>query len=86
MKAQARNLTQGNTALLLCQFALPILLGQILQSLYNSADAVVVGNFCGATALAAVSVCSDVSRLLVGFFTGLSIGTGVLIARCYGAR
>ena len=86
MKTQARNLTEGNTVWLLCRFAFPILLGQILQNLYNSADAVVVGNFTGTTALAAISACGDMSRLLVGFFTGLSIGTGVLIARYYGAQ
>lgn len=86
MKQTSTNLTEGSTAGVLLSFALPILTGQIFQNLYNSADAVVVGNAVGTTALAAVSSCSDISHLITGFFSGLSAGVGVLFGRCYGAN
>lgn len=86
MRTKSVELTEGNIPKLLLKFAFPILLGQVFQNLYHSADSVVVGHFCGTAALAAVSTCSDISRLLTGFFAGFSIGTGVLIARFFGAR
>nr|WP_325302078.1 MATE family efflux transporter [uncultured Dysosmobacter sp.] len=86
MSAKAMDLTTGSIPATLFRFAFPILLSQVLQNLYNSADAVVVGRFCDTTALAAVSACSDMSRLLTGFFTGLSTGSGIMIARYYGAK
>ena len=86
MKASSKDLTQGSIAGQLLLFALPILLGQIFQNLYNSVDAIVVGQVVGTTALAAVSSCSDISMLLIGFFTGLSTGAGVLFSRFFGAK
>ena len=80
------DLTQGNIAKQLLLFALPILMGQVFQNLYNSVDSIVAGNFVGTTALAAVTSSADISRLLVGFFTGLSAGSGVLFARHFGAK
>lgn len=79
-------MTQGSVSVLLIQFALPILLGQIFQNLYNSVDSLIVGQFVGKEALAAVTCCSDISQLLVGFFTGLSAGAGILLSRLYGAK
>lgn len=78
-------MSDGNIIRLLIIFALPIIAGQILQNLYNSFDAIIVGQNLGTEALAAVSSCSDISQLLVGFFTGLSTGSGVLFARYFGA-
>ena len=80
------DLTEGNIVRLLIVFAIPIIIGQILQNLYNSFDAIIVGQNLGTEALAAVSSSSDISQLLVGFFTGLSTGSGVLFARYYGAK
>ena len=80
------DLTQGNIPIQILQIAIPILLGQIFQNLYNSVDSIVVGNFVGTTALAAVSSCGDISNLLIGFFTGLSLGAGVLFSQCFGAK
>ncbi len=71
---------------LLTVFALPILAGQLLQNLYHSVDSIVVGRFVSTTALAAVSSCGNISQLLVGFFTGLSVGSGVLFSRYFGAK
>ena len=86
MKKSSTDLTEGNIVRLIIIFALPILVGQIFQNLYNSVDAIVVGKYVGTTALAAVSSSSDIAQLLIGFFTGLSTGCGVLFARYFGAK
>lgn len=86
MKKTSSDLTTGNVAKQLLLFALPILLGQIFQNLYNSVDAIVVGRSVGKTALAAVSASADITHLIVGFFTGLSTGAGILFARTFGAK
>lgn len=86
MKKSTMDLTQGNIAKQIIVFTLPILLGQIFQNLYNSVDSIVVGNYVGKTALAAVTSSADISQLLVGFFTGLSTGSGVLFSRYFGAK
>ncbi|MBQ4258192.1 MAG: MATE family efflux transporter [Clostridia bacterium] len=85
MRKSSVNLTQGNILKQIILFALPILVGQIVQNLYNSVDSIVVGNAVGTTALAAVSSSSDISHLIIGFFTGLSTGAGVLFSRYFGA-
>ena len=80
------DLTQGPILSRLCIFAAPILVGQLFQTLYNSVDSIVVGNFVGVLALSAVSASAVISMLLVGFFTGLSTGASVLFARLFGAK
>lgn len=85
MKKRSVDMTTGNPLKIIVMFALPILLGQIFQNLYNSVDSIVVGNYVGTTALAAVSSSADISRLLVGFFTGLATGAGVLFSKYFGA-
>lgn len=65
-------------------FALPLAASSVLQQLFNSADVAVVGRFAGSDALAAVGANSSVITLLVGFFSGLSIGANVLIASFLG--
>lgn len=86
MKKTSLDLTQGSIIKQIILFALPILLSQVFQNLYNSVDSLIVGNFLGTTALAAVTSCADISQLLVGFFTGLSAGAGVLFARYFGMK
>ena len=66
-------------------FALPIILSNLLQQLYNAVDSLIVGNFIGSTALAAVGSSASMIMLLVGFINGVSLGAGVVIARFYGA-
>jgi len=85
MKKTSTDLTKGNIIRLLITFALPILIGQVFQNLYNTVDSIIVGRFVSTTALAAVTASSDISMMLVGFFTGLSTGAGVLFARHFGA-
>lgn len=83
---QSRSLTEGSIWKSMLLFALPILLGNLFQQFYNTFDSWVVGRFLGDTALAAVSSSSHLIFLLVGFFNGLSMGAGVVIAQLYGAR
>ena len=67
-------------------FAFPILLGNIFQQLYNTFDSWVVGKYLGDQALAAVSSSASLIFLMVGFFNGVAMGAGVIIARYYGAK
>ena len=67
-------------------FSIPLLLGNLFQQLYNAVDSVVVGNYIGAQALAAVGSSAPVINLLVSFFMGLAGGAGVIISRYFGAR
>ena len=67
-------------------FAFPLFWGNLFQQLYNTADSVIVGNFLGDAALAAVSSSGSLIFLMVGFFNGIAIGAGVVIARFFGAR
>lgn len=69
----------------ICMFALPLALSSILQLLFNAADIVVVGNFAGSSALAAVGSTGSLINLIVNLFIGLSVGTNVLVAKYYGA-
>ena len=79
-------MTEGSIARKLTAFAIPLFLGNLFQQLYNTADSLIVGNFLGSEALAAVSSSGSLIFLMVGFFNGISIGAGVVIARYYGAR
>ena len=76
--------TQGGITSQLILFSIPIILGELFQNLYNSVDSLVAGNFVGSHALAAVSICSTLSNLLVGFFTGMSAGASVVVSRTFG--
>lgn len=79
-------LTEGSIWKSMLFFAFPILLGNIFQQLYNTADAFIVGHFLEKNAYAAVSSSGSLIFLLVGFFTGIAVGAGVVIARYYGAK
>lgn len=67
-------------------FSIPLLLGNLFQQLYNAVDSIIVGNYMGSQALAAVGSSAPVINLLISFFMGLSIGAGIIISRYYGAR
>lgn len=67
-------------------FAIPIFLGNLFQQMYNTADSLIVGNFLGSNALAAVSSSGNLIQLMIGFFNGIALGAGVVIARYFGAR
>ena len=80
------SMTEGTIWKILVRFALPLLLGNLFQQLYNTADSLIVGNFCGNEALAAVSSSGSLQHLLIGFFQGVFVGSSVLISRSFGAR
>ena len=79
-------LTEGPISKRIIAFAIPILLGNVFQQLYNTADSLIVGNFIGSDALAAVSSSGSLIFLLVGFFNGIAMGAGVVISRYFGAK
>ena len=79
-------MTEGSIWKKIIAFAIPLFLGNLFQQLYNTADSLIVGNFLGSEALAAVSSSGSLIFLLVGFFNGIAIGAGVVIGRFYGAR
>ena len=70
----------------LLNFFFPIIIGTFFQQLYNTADSLIVGNFLGSSALAAVSSSGNLIFLMVGLFNGIAIGSGVIVAKYYGAR
>ena len=82
---QSPPLTQGPVARRILSFALPLFFGQLLQQLYNLADAWVLGNFASNEAFAAVSSGGSLTFLIIGFFNGTAVGGGVVISRYYGA-
>lgn len=67
-------------------FSIPLLLGNLFQLLYNTVDSIVVGNFVGHQALAAVGASTPLINMLIGFFMGVAAGAGVLVSRFFGAR
>ncbi len=79
-------MTEGTIWKQILAFAFPIFLGNLFQQLYNTADSLIVGNFLGSNALAAVSSSGNLIFLMVGFFNGIAMGAGVVIARYYGAK
>ena len=85
MAANTKNLTEGSIKRALLSFATPLFLSQLFQQLYNSADALIVGNFLGKEALAAVSSSGPLISLFIGFFNGAATGAGVVISRYFGA-
>lgn len=81
-----KDMTEGNTYSLMLGFALPTLLSEVFQQLYNTADAFIVGKCLGTSALAAVTSSGTLIFLLVSFFIGMSMGAGVVISRYFGAK
>ncbi len=78
-------MTTGSIQGHIIRFAIPIFLGNLFQQLYNTADSVVVGNFLGKEALAAITSCGSLIFLLVGLVQGVFVGAGVVISTYYGA-
>ncbi|PWM20401.1 MAG: MATE family efflux transporter [Collinsella tanakaei] len=82
---QSVSLTDGSVARGMLVFAIPIFFSNLFQQLYNAVDSLIVGNFLGGEALAAVGSSGSLIFLLTGFVNGVSLGAGVLVARHYGA-
>ena len=84
--SSATLMTQGSIWKKIIAFAIPLFLGNLFQQFYNTADSLIVGNFLGSSALAAVSSSGNLIFLMVGFFNGLAVGAGVVVARYFGAK
>lgn len=83
--SQTTNMTVGSPAKHILIFALPLLIGNLFQQLYNMVDSIVVGNFVGSDALAAVGTCGSTNFLFFSLSSGLAIGIGVIVSQFYGA-
>ena len=81
-----QDLTEGTIWTKILLFALPIFLGNMFQQFYNAFDSWVVGHYLGDAALAAVSSSASLIHMMVGFFQGIAMGAGVLIAKSFGAK
>lgn len=85
-QSSATLMTTGPIWKKIIAFAIPLFLGNLFQQFYNTADSLIVGNFLGSSALAAVSSSGNLIFLMVGFFNGLAVGAGVVVARYFGAK
>lgn len=79
-------MTVGSPAGHILRFALPLLIGNLFQQFYNMVDSLVVGNFVGANALAAVGACGSMNFLFFSLSSGLAIGIGIIVAQYFGAK
>ena len=81
-----KDMTRGTPWKLIVQFALPIMAGNLLQQLYNTADTIIVGNFNGQQALSAVGSCASLTALFTALAIGFSIGANAVISYHLGAQ
>ena len=86
MQQDALRMTEGSIPDKMLRFAAPLFLGNLFQQLYNTADALIVGNMLGTDALAAVAATGTLVFLIISLFVGISAGAGVLVSRYFGAR
>ncbi len=80
------DMTEGVPWKKIVMFTVPMLVGNIAQQLYNTVDSVVVGNYVGDNALAAVGSAGPILNLLIVLFVGISVGAGIMVSQYYGAR
>ena len=86
LKKKNVDMTQGPIWQRLSAYAIPLIIGELFQLLYTLVDSVIVGNFVGPSALAAIGASETIVKVLVGFFNGMAVGFTVIIARWFGAR
>ena len=82
----AKDMTLGAPWKRIMEFSIPMLLGNLAQQLYNTADSVIVGMYVGDNALAAVGSASPILNLLLALFVGIATGAGIVVSQSYGAR
>ena len=85
-KKKAMDMTRGSIAKNIIVFALPLLVGNLFQQLYNLVDTWVIGQTGNTAAFAAVGSVGQVINILIGFFLGFSSGAGVIISQYFGAK
>jgi len=81
----AQDMTQGSPVGNLVRFSVPLLIGNLAQQLYSTVDSIVVGNYVGDTALAAVGASGPILNLLLVLFMGVSVGASIMVSQYYGA-
>lgn len=86
LKKRDSDMTEGVIWKQLIDFSIPMAIGLLFQMLYNTVDTVVVGQFVGKTALAAVGSTNSIINTVIGLFNGLAIGAGVVVSQLYGAH
>ena len=86
MKKKNQDMLQGPLLGSIISYTIPIILTSVLQLLFNAADLVVVGRFCGSISVAAVGATGSITNLIVNLFIGLSVGAGVTVAHGVGSR
>lgn len=86
IKSDISLMTKGPINKQIISFALPLFWGQLFQQLYNVVDSIVVGNYVGRDALAAISSSESLIQLMLGFLVGIFMGAGVVISKYFGAR
>ena len=86
LKRSDADMTSGIIWKQLVAFSVPMMIGLLFQQMYNTVDMLVVGQFVGKEALAAVGSVSSIINTLVAVFNGLSVGATVVISQCYGAH
>lgn len=84
--SKSNMMTEGVIWKEILKFALPLVAGNVFQQLYSTVDSIVVGNFIGNSALAAVGASTPITMMIIGFFVGMATGAGVLISNYYGAK
>ena len=82
----AKDMTLGSPWKRIMEFSIPMLLGNIAQQLYNTADSVIVGHYVGDNALAAVGSAAPILNLLLALFVGISTGAGIVVSQSFGAK
>lgn len=86
MKTKNKDMLSGPLFLNIVLYTIPIILTSLLQLLFNAADLVIVGRYCGSISVAAVGATGSITNLMVNFFIGLSVGTGVTVAHGLGSQ
>ncbi|MCR5235051.1 MAG: MATE family efflux transporter [Lachnospiraceae bacterium] len=86
MKSKSIDMTEGSIVNRVLMFALPIILGNILQQLYTTVDVLIIGHYCGDTSMAAVGTSSQPVEVLLCIFMGMGAGVSILVSQCIGAK
>ena len=86
MKKHSNNMINGPLLPSIITYTIPLILTSVLQLLFNAADLVIVGHFCGSVSVAAVGATGSITTLVITLFVGFSVGAGVAVAHGMGAR
>jgi len=81
-----KDLTEGTPWKRIVEFAIPMLIGNIVQQFYNTADSIIIGKYVGDNALAAVGSAGPILNLLLVLFVGISVGAGIMVSQYFGAK